>query len=461
MESDNPLPDSGPLQLLNLTVVLLQSQSSTMIMGVVTIIVLLFLSALISGSEVAFFSLSPKELEDIKNDDDPTNDRIVDLLDKPRFLLSTILITNNIINIAIVIISYFMVKLAFGCDDCAYDILGLHVSGKWIEAFINVALDTVIILMFCEVMPKMYAANNKMSVALITSRPLILLRKVFYPLSYVMVNSSAFIEKKIRRYTDLDISEIDQAIEMTVDKNTSGKDVDVLKSIVHFGNTTAKQIMQPRMEIYAVSKETGFAELMEYVRNSGYSRLPVYEGSIDHVVGILHVKDLLPYIHENEDFSWQGMIREALFVPETKKIDDLLKEIQENHKHIVIVADEYGGTSGIVTLEDIIEEVLGDIRDEFDEVEDFSAKKIDDHTYIFEGKVLLHDVCRTLGIDMESFDEYKGDADTLAGLILEITGRMPERNDEVVKEQFVFKVLGLEKNRIKRIMVKLQKDRDE
>ena len=456
MQSDNPPSAPVPLLLAQSFLMLLEAQPSVIYLSIAGIIILLVLSGLISGSEVAFFSFSPKELESIKEDDDKKNDKIIELLDKPRYLLSTILITNNMINISIVILSYYVIKQILHGDDTMYEMFGFKVDGKFIEAAVNVVLDTVILLMFCEVMPKIYAANNKMTIAMLTSRPLLILRTVCYPMSYVMVHSSSFIEKKIRRYSELDIHDIDQAIEMTVDKTAHGKDVDILKGIVHFGNTQAKQIMQARMDIHALDHSWDFSRVMDYVKKSGYSRLPVFEKSVDHIVGILHVKDLLPFLEESADFNWQSKTREALFVPETKKIDDLLKEIQERRKHIVIVVDEYGGTSGIITLEDIIEEVLGDIKDEFDEVDDFQNKQLDDHTFIFEGKMLLHDVARTLSIEAEQFDDIRGEAETLAGLVLEITGRMPARNEEIKSGAFTFKVLGLEKNRIKRILVTLE-----
>lgn len=455
MESDQPPPELIPLNVLPLAILFTQAEIGYISIEVILALLLVFLSAMFSGSEVAFFSMTPKDLHEIKNDEDPKNDKIYDLLKKPRYLLSTILVANNLINIAFIILTYFIVKQFLNCEDCLYNVAGLSLSAHIIEGGINLIVDVFILMVFCEIMPKIYAANNKRMVAEFMAGPLFLLRRILYPINYMMVSSSAFVEKRIKTYSDFDLQDLDHAIEMTLSKNSSPKDAEILKSIVHFGNTTAKQILKPRTQLYSLDDSWNFSEMMEYVRQAGYSRLPVFHGDIDHITGVLHVKDLLPHLNENENFQWNVLVREAMFIPETKKIDDLLREFQANRKHLSIVVDEYGGTSGIVTLEDIIEEILGEIKDEFDEEDDFQYKKIDENTFIFEGKTLIHDLCKFLEIEIDTFDEVKGDSDTIAGLILEIAGRMPGRNEEITYKDFQFKVMNWEKNRIKRVLLSM------
>jgi gliding motility-associated protein GldE len=325
----------------------------------------------------------------------------------------------------------------------------------YIEEIITIAIDIFFILLFVDVIPITFAQSNKIRVATFMALPLSILVKLFYPLSYFMVNASAFIEKKIRRYTDIDTNEIEQAIEMTADKNTTQEDIKVLKGIVHFGEITARQIMKPRMDIYALDYSWDFEKLIEYVREGGYSRLPVYIDSLDNIKGVLHVKDLLQHIDKDASFDWHSIIHEALYIPEGKKIDDLLKEIQSTRKHLAIVVDEHGGTCGIITLEDIVEEVLGEIKDEFDDDEEFTSNKVNDNTYIFEGKVLINDVCKIINADVNEFEEVRGEADSIAGLILEIAGKMPQKNEVFSFENYSFRVLNIEKNRIRRIEIKI------
>jgi gliding motility-associated protein GldE len=419
---------------------------------VIAVIVLLLLCALVSASEVAYFSLSPKELDDIKNDDSSINDNILDLLEKPRTLLSTVLIAISFMSISIVMLTHLIIQQFFPESVVNVQIFNWEIKAHYIEESINIVLDICIILLFTEVMPKIFAGANKMLVATFMALPLKFLIKVFYPISFIMVKSSAFIEKKIRRYTDLNMDDIDQAIEMTADKDTTQEDIDVLKGIVHFGNITANQIMHPRMEIHGVDISWDFPKLLSYVRDSGYSRLPIYSKSLDHIEGVLHVKDLLPHINF-DNYRWQQLGREAMFIPESKKIDDLLREIQEQRKHLAIVVDEHGGTSGLVTLEDIIEEVLGEIKDEFDVEEDFISSKVNNNTYVFEGKTLLNDVCKVLNADIDEFEDIRGGAESIAGLILELAGNMPEVKAEYQYQHYLFKVLSIEKRRIKRIQV--------
>jgi hypothetical protein len=449
--------DIPPEPLFTL-VQLLQIQNfelNTLILEIIVVVVLLFLCALVSASEVAYFSLSPKELDDIKNDDSKINDNIIDLLAKPRTLLSTVLIAISFMSISIVMLTHLIIQNFFPENALPVQIFQWSIQTHYIEEFINISLDICIILLFTEVMPKIFAGANKMRVATFMALPLKALIQICFPISFIMVKTSAYIEKKIRRYTDLNMDDIDQAIEMTADKDTTQEDIDVLKGIVHFGNITANQIMHSRMEIHGVDISWDFNKLITYVNESGYSRLPVYAKSLDHIEGILHVKDLLPFLN-NQNYRWQQLIREAMFIPESKKIDDLLKEIQEQRKHLAIVVDEHGGTSGLVTLEDIIEEVLGEIKDEFDVEEDFVSSRVNSNTFVFEGKTLLNDVCKVLEADVEEFEAVRGGAESIAGLILELAGTMPEVKQEFKFKYYVFKVLSVENRRIKRIQITLE-----
>ncbi len=453
MSSD--IPPSQLLNFIHILQVPFAGFDSTILFEILSIFILLVINGMVASSEVAFFALSPAEKEEIKNDDNESNDRILDLLEKPRYVLSTVLIVISLLNITIVLLSHLVIGKFFPEDMGAIQIGSYSIVPHYIEEIITIAIDIFFILLFVDVIPITFAQSNKIRVATFMALPLSILVKFFYPLSYFMVNASAFIEKKIRRYTDIDTNEIEQAIEMTADKNTTQEDIKVLKGIVHFGEITARQIMKPRMDIYALDYSWDFEKLIEYVREGGYSRLPVYIDSLDNIKGVLHVKDLLQHIDKDASFDWHSMIHEALYIPEGKKIDDLLKEIQSTRKHLAIVVDEHGGTCGIITLEDIVEEVLGEIKDEFDDDEEFTSNKVNDNTYIFEGKVLINDVCKIINADVNEFEEVRGEADSIAGLILEIAGKMPQKNEVFSFENYSFRVLNIEKNRIRRIEIKI------
>ena len=454
MSSDIP-----PSQLLTfiqfLQVSTTSNEFTTMMLEISTIFVLLIINGLVASSEVAFFALSPQEKEEIKNDDNPKNDLILELLQKPRYVLSTVLIVISLLNITVVLLTHLVIGRFFPEDMAPLQIGNYFIKAHYIEEFITILIDIFFILLFVDVIPITFAQSNKLRVANFMAIPLNILVRLFYPLSYFMVHASAYIEKKIRRYSEIDTDEIEQAIEMTADKNTTQEDINVLKGIVHFGEITARQIMRPRMDIHGLSYSWSFDKVLEYVKESGYSRLPVYIDSIDNIKGVLHVKDLLKYIDEANDFDWHSMIHEALFIPEGKKIDDLLKDIQATRKHLAIIVDEHGGTSGIITLEDIVEEVLGEIKDEFDEEEEFISSQIDENTFVFEGKVLLNDVCKKIGADVNEFEVIRGEADSLAGLILELSGKMPVKYELFSFQNYTFKVLNIEQNRIRRIEVKI------
>lgn len=443
--------------------------SGGVLMGVLVIVLLLVGSALISSSEVAFFSLSVDDFQKLEQENSKTAQRILQLKDKPRRLLATILIANNFINIGIVILSDFILRkfipsknvegwmsslpddwLLFGmtrADLASYTHFGITVVGV-----------TFLLVLFGEVAPKVYANLNNMQIARFMAAPLMRLSAVFRPLSSLLVSGTSAIEKRLEHRTQNNSltskEDIDQAIELTV--KDEQQDIDILKGIVKFGEVSVKQIMCPRVDVVAVDFKTTFPDLLIMVRTSGYSRIPVFEEDFDNIVGILFVKDLLRYLDEPAHFEWQSLIRpEIHYVPEAKKISDLLKEFQKMHLHLAVVVDEYGGSSGIVTLEDIMEEVIGEIKDEFDDIIEVDYKKIDEYNYQFEGKTLLNDACRVMGIDTGTFDEDKGDADSLAGLVLEKTGFIPRKGRILIIGDFHLEIMAVNKRRIEQIKVTL------
>jgi len=426
---------------------------------------------LISSSEVAFFSLSPNDLDTLKTEQSPNSKRIIKLLETPRSLLATILISNNLINIAIVIISDYILRNIFTIDICegwASNLLNVatflpwSISGiaKAINLLITVVAVTFCLVLFGEVAPKVYAKINNVWLSRLMVRPLGVLKTFFFPLSSILVSWSDGLERRLAKRTNsASKTDVNEAINLTVNNEiNSVEDIDILKSIIHFGDVAVKQIMRARVDVIAIDTETSYKELMKIINGSNYSRMPVYGEDLDHIKGLLYVKDFLGHLNEKEDFDWLPLLRtDILYVPEAKKIDDLLKKFQEKRMHMAIVVDEYGGTSGIVTMEDILEEIIGEIRDEFDDQIDIDYQKIDDYNYIFEGKTLLNDVCRVVGIDTNSFDENRGDADSLAGLILEMRGRLPKKGMEVPTDPCTFKIVSVSKKRIEQVQLTLPK----
>ncbi len=437
------------------------------------VLFLLLCSAFISSSEVAYFSLSPNDLDTLKNEQSPNSKKITKLLETPRTLLATILISNNFINIAIVIISDFALRNIFTseiCEGWATQILDsfsflpatIHSLGQLINLLITVVAVTFCLVLFGEVAPKVYAKLNNVWLARLMATPLGILKRIFSPISRILVNWSDGLEKRLeRRYVTSAASktDIDEAINLTVtDGIHSAGEIDILKSIIHFGDVSVKQIMKARVDVLALDFKTNYKKLLKVIVNSNYSRIPVYTEDLDHITGILYAKDLLGHLQEKDNFEWQKMLRtEMLYVPEAKKIDDLLKEFQARRMHMAIVVDEYGGTAGIVTLEDVMEEIIGEIRDEFDDHLQVDYEKIDDYNYLFEGKTLLNDACRVVGLDTNAFDEYRGDADSLAGLILEIRGRFPKKGMEILTDSCTFKVTAVNKKRIEQVQLTLVK----
>jgi len=429
--------------------------------GIFVLVILIICSALISGSEVAFFSLNPTNLKDLKEEDSKLSNQIIDLYGKPKELLATILIFNNFINISIVIVSFYIFgKLLpeYVLVDWAQSINTLiGTSFSWLPSAIEFLFTTVvatfILVLFGEVTPKIYANVNNIGFARLMSRPLSFLSILSRPLSRPLVKITSTIEDKVERFQGVtDKDDLDRAIELAMDGEENANDnVDILKGIIKFGDVSVKQIMKSRVDVIAVDVTMSFNELMEIVKVNGYSRIPIFNEDFDSIVGLLYVKDLLGYLGKSKLFNWQQLIREnILYVPESKKINELLKEFQKRRIHMAIVVDEYGGSSGIVTLEDVLEEVIGDIKDEFDQ-EEAEFIKLDDSNYIFEGKIMINDVCRVIGESVETFDGIKGDADSLAGIILELVGKIPKTGKIIQHENYTFRIIAATERRIERI----------
>ncbi|MEL6865996.1 MAG: gliding motility-associated protein GldE [Bacteroidota bacterium] len=447
--------------------------ASGLVAAAILVLFLLLCSALISSSEIAFFSLSPNDLRDLEEENSRASLRILQLRENSRRLLATILISNNFINIAIVILSDFLLRnllppglmeswAQFLIDNAGLGyFFSLEKLASSLNFLISVAGVTFLLVLFGEVAPKVYARFNNMKLAKLMSFPLAILASIFNPLSKLLVKGTNAVEERLvlstQNGTLTSREDIDQAIELTVKGEEHGQqDIDILKGIVKFGDVSAKQIMRSRVDVIALDFRTDYKELLKVVRESGFSRIPVYDGDFDSVTGVLYVKDLLPHLQEPETFEWQELIRpNVLYVPEAKKINDLLREFQTERLHMAIVVDEYGGSSGIVTLEDIMEEVIGEIRDEFDDEIELEYIKIDDCNYVFEGKTLLNDVCRVVGLDTSVFDEVRGDADSVAGLVLELAGQIPRVDTEISYNQYKFKTVAVSKRRIEQIQITL------
>jgi gliding motility-associated protein GldE len=423
--------------------------SFSVLIALLVLLVLLFFSAMISGSEIGFFSLSAQHFNQLKEEQSGTSRLVLKLMERPKRLLATILIANNFVNVAIVILSSYIVTLWFNLS--TFPVLAF---------IIQVIVITALILLLGEILPKMYASIHPVSFSRSMARVLNLLIRIFYPFSSILVRSTSFLDKRIaRRSSGISRSELSDAIEITADESTPEEGKKILKGIVKFGDIEVKEIMRSRVDVVSLDLDATFDDVLEVIIDSGFSRIPVYEESFDKVKGILYVKDLLPHLGKKANFKWNTLIRDAFFVPENKKINDLLKEFQEKKIHLAIVVDEYGGTSGIITLEDVLEEIVGEITDESDiGSEGFIYKKIDDHNYIFEGKTSINDFCKIINIEDDIFDDVKGESDTLAGLILELKGKIPEKGDETHFLNYTFKAIEVDVKRIKRILVRISKD---
>lgn len=400
-------------------------------------------SALISGSEVAFFSLSPANINSQKKQKNKKAQAMLALLLTPEKLLATILIANNFVNIGIVMLSTYI-------SDSLFDFS----QTKFLGFLFQVLIVTFLLLLFGEIIPKVYANFAALPFALIMSLPLLLLSKIFNPISRVLISSTKIVNKRMgKKNYNISIDELSDVLDLTKDSSPPDEQK-ILQGIVNFGNIDTKAIMRSRVHVVAVDETMRYTDLLEKIVESGYSRIPVFRESFDHIKGILYIKDLLPHLERGDEFQWQRLIRSPYFVPETKKINDLLAEFQEKKIHMAIVIDEYGGASGIATLEDVLEEIVGEITDEFDE-EEFVYEQQDPYNYIFEGKTLLNDFYKILEIDDSIFDEVKGESETLAGLVLEIRGEMPQVGVKTSYKNFTFKIKALEGRRIRLIQVTL------
>ncbi|HRS38733.1 MAG TPA: gliding motility lipoprotein GldD [Bacteroidia bacterium] len=420
--------------------------SFSFIVESVVLVVLLFLSGFVSGAETAFFAITPAQFIGLRNAPGTASRIVYNLLNRPKRLLATLLIVINFINIAIVVISSLLMEQVF--DFSSHPLAGF---------LIQVVAVTFVIIVFCELMPKMYATQNAIWFSNLAALPLFVVDKLLRPMSWLLVKSTALVDRRIQsKGYDVTVDELTHAIDITSDKNTPEDEKNILKGIARFGNIDVKQIMKPRMDVFAIERETPFSEVIKLVNEHRYSRVPVFEESFDRVSGILYIKDLLPYLDQQDgsSFDWTSLLRPAYFVPASKKINDLLQEFQEMKNHLAIVVDEYGGSSGIVTLEDILEEIVGEINDEFDD-DELNYSRLDDRNFVFEGKTLLNDVCRITDLDRKSFELGEEETDTLAGFLLAVKGGLPQVNEVLRHNGLVFTIESADRRRIKRVKVTL------
>jgi len=409
------------------------------IVALVLTVLLLVCSGFVSASEIAFFSLSPSDKGKLEGSDSPRDRIILRLLGRSEHLLATILITNNLINVTIILLTNYALMDIF------------HFAAAWLEFLCITVLLTFILLLFGEIMPKLYATDNSLRFCRLVAPVIYVLTKVFSPLAKVLAKSSAIADKVNTHGDNLSVDDLEQALELT-DKRELSKEQNILEGIIRFGDETVKEVMTSRLDLMALDISESYDEVLRFVAENVFSRIPIYDDTVDNIRGILYIKDLLPYLDRPADFNWQHLVRKAVFVPETKQIDELLREFQRDKCHIAIVVDEYGGTLGIVTMEDILEEIVGEINDEYDEV-DKSYTKLNNNTYVFEAKTLLSDFCKVLDIDDDTFDEVSGDADSLAGLLLELKGEFPRLNETIDYENYSFEVLEMDARRIVKVKV--------
>lgn len=421
-----------------------------LILGLAVLVFLLACSAMISGAEVAYFSLSRSDLDEMGESDLRLQKQALALLKRPKKLLATILVANNFVNVGIVILSTYLTAKNIPKESLNYLLLGVIPIGRVVEVFGI----TLIVLLFGEIIPKVYANQYAIGFASFMSFPLYYMSIIFSFLSVPLIKMTTIVDRLASGGSNqISVDELGHALELTRPESLrEHEDQKILEGIVKFGNTDVKQIMKPRTDVEAFQNSIGYRELLEIFLESGYSRAPIYEDTLDKIVGIIHVKDLLPHMDEADDFDWQSLMRPPFFVPESKMIDDLLEEFREKKVHLAIVVDEYGGCEGLVTLEDIIEEIVGDISDEFDD-DEVVYSKLDEDNFVFEGKTNLKQFYRVIKIDGSQFEKNKGEADTLAGFILEQAGKMPAKNQKVSFEDYEFTIESADKRRIKRVKV--------
>lgn len=424
---------------LLLSAVTVQPFSAYNIIIFVVIALLLAVSGFASSSESAFFSLTPQNFNDMETANTLADQRVFALLKKSEYLLATILITNNFVNVAIVMLSALLVDKL------------LIFNEMWVEFLVETVVITFLLLLFGEIMPKVYSQQDPVKVARRNARPLTLLCKLCKPFAFLLVKSTKSVNRLARpRHDSLSIDDVNEAIDLTTSDKGIDEEKEILKGIANFGNTSVDSVMTTRLDMITVSSKMPYSEVLRIVEEYGYSRIPVVNNSQDDIRGILYIKDLLPHLGKSNTFKWQTLVRPAYFVPETKKIDDLLREFQKNKIHVAIVVDEFGGTLGMVTMEDILEEVVGDISDEYDDEEKLYTK-IDDKTYRFEAKIPLNDFFKATEIDPDTFGHNTEEADTLAGLLLELKGDFPAKGEKIVFDRYTFEITALGKHRIQRV----------
>jgi magnesium and cobalt exporter, CNNM family len=420
---------------------LINAQATTIL--VILILFFLVMSFIVSGSRIAFFSLSDKEVNILKTKQDSSWRRIVNLLEEPKALLASLLIANILLNIAIIILSNFLID----------QVISFKQDYWFFEFMMKVVIVSFVLILFGEVMPKVWASQNTLQFAFYTSGVTEIIHLLFRRLGILLANQSEKLERLFgsQRSAANSLEELDHAI----DNDTTEEEKNILKGIIKFGNITVKQIMKTRLDVSGIEDDLNFGQLKQKIEELHYSRLPVFKKSLDEISGMIHTKDLIPYLNEGDEFDWRNLLRPPHFVHEHKMIKDLLQEFQAERIHFAIVVDEFGGTSGIVTLEDILEEVIGDIKDEFDEDEGAAARQ-EDGSFIFEGRTMINDVCKAMNLPVETFDNVKGDSDSLAGLILELAGEIPKVNDIIVCGDFEFSILDADSSRIKKVKVRIK-----
>jgi len=423
----------------------------TVAIAIVIVMGLIFLSAIMSGSEIAFFSLTEKQLGYLRKQESPAGKRILHLVHQPNYLLATILIANNMVNIAIVLISNYLIGTVFFIPE----------DQRLISFIVNTVAVTFVLVLLGELTPKIYANFNNLRLALFTSLPLSIAFYLLHPFSRLLAYSTEALERRVNvmRKNFIGQDEIHQAIDIVAqsgndDDEPELKDMDMLKRIVALRNIMVKQIKRPRVDVFAIDQSTPFSEVRELTIQEGYSRIPIYAEDIDHITGILYAKDLLEYLAQDDDFDWKTLLKEPFFVPENKRIYELLKEMQKEHTHMAIVVDEYGGTAGLITLEDILEEIVGDIKDEFDQdEEEIDIEFIKPNIYRVDGHILLHDLCKAMRLDQDTFTEAQGEANSLAGMLFELSGKFLEKDDSLSYRNFKFTVLEIDDTNIEKVQI--------
>lgn len=418
--------------------------TSSLAVGIVAIVLLLIISALISGAEAAYFSVSPQERLKIKSKVSRKNKYLIRNLEAPEQLLATVVVVNNFVNVTIVILTVVMTNALVSQSDYSW------------EFFVfQVVVVTTFMLLFSQIIPRLYVARQPVKVAKMVALPVYFLTRILRPVNALLIYSTSFVNNRIRSHSQqISVDELSQALELT-SKSELQDDREILKGIVRFGHKSVVEIMRSRVDVVTADITDSYLQIIKLVTETGFSRIPVYSESFDNIKGILYIKDLLPHVSKGASFRWQSLIRPPFFVPETKKIDDLLEEFQKNKVHMAIVVDEYGGTSGIVTLEDVLEEIVGEITDEFDEEEKFYTK-LAENKFLFDGKTLLNNFCTVTGVEESVFDDVKGEADTLAGLILELKGEIPQKNDIITCKNYVFSIEAADNRRIKQLKVEIR-----